>query len=480
MSVKLFKGASKMADGLSVDDYSEVGPEQAPSKTPTLTEQDRIQFKARLPKSEEQYLSLVQQVESGETTWKDIRTRENILTMETALADLTGHMSYGFKEVEAAMNELLNNTITKYRPDLYAAQRYTLTQDGGAKLTKWDSVSIFVYTIELYDATHLQKHVRDVKPEELVIVLEKYLNQKELDVVLALKQFYNPDDGNGFRKTFHKIWEEIEYEHLEVNGAVPTSEPDAKDLASTIENMKRRSMSSEGTKEVISMLKEKLISVEEFVKTDAEWFKDVSTRLRDVDKVRLERVRNMFRWKLNSPENDKSGIINLGDFGAGTSVPNQLYGRMNRALRELEGAFSDVNRLLNTYTPEALGALTTKYDGKFVDDATAVAMKQHKAVTEFSRWKEFFYLVTEALSHLPVDRKHDTCYRGIPIEFKENQYSAGKYFAWPAFSSTSGSRGEALKFAGGGKSGGTLFVVQEQWSGRDVHLFSRFPEEDEV
>eukprot|EP00668_Euglena_longa_P014470 GGOE01018460.1.p1 GENE.GGOE01018460.1~~GGOE01018460.1.p1 ORF type:complete len:717 (-),score=193.20 GGOE01018460.1:193-2112(-) len=90
-----------------------------------------------------------------------------------------------------------------------------------------------------------------------------------------------------------------------------------------------------------------------------------------------------------------------------------------------------------------------------------------------------------ALSKLPTcanaaksDGQHYLIvYRGIDVEVSPALYRPGNTICWPAFSSTSSSVEVAKSFLGG-KSTGTLFIV-EALTARDVSWLSQFPSEAE-
>eukprot|EP00760_Papus_ankaliazontas_P008903 PhM_4_TR13943/c0_g1_i5/m.100696 len=538
--------SNKLADGLGLEDYNEIGPAQAPAKTPMLSTKRRQQLRTRVP-SQARYEELLKQ-KSPSVPW----TADDPLTIESALVRLKPYLCADLPEVEAALDELLYSTIPKYRPDINAAvcfvcdglerdaaaagaHNYTNNanksngddeDDAAAPLTKVDGMALFVYTIELYDAQLLWKHVGDLDRDELYCVLEKSLQQKELDVLIKLQHYYNPSDGDGYRQTFHKIWDDIAFERRDEADPERSMSDDA--IRSEVGRMRSSRMSREGAKDVLKALRDQEVTAEMFLRADDKWMEAVERKLKSSDRERLRRLQKMFIWKAQSGQR-----VNLGDYGAGTSVRNQLYAGMNRALRELEGAYMEEANFIRALSSRAAADTRTnaaeddahgddgdgpdkKDEHRFsqgggggrharrksqfhnnspkkstvvdeaqtslADEAFRVAEKKKLALAQFSVWEELFFLVTEALDKLPKDEAHTTVYRGINIEFPEKQFSAGKYFAWPAFSSTSGTRSEALKFSSGGSggSGGTLFVITGQWNGCDVHLFSRFPEEDEV
>ena len=102
------------------------------------------------------------------------------------------------------------------------------------------------------------------------------------------------------------------------------------------------------------------------------------------------------------------------------------------------------------------------------------AMRDHdRAALEF--WLPLIWHVDQALLALPAYR--GPLYRGIDCRFNESSYKQGLKVCWPAFSSASAQREVAEEFVKGGE--GTLFILQSL-SARAISAFSKYPEEEEV
>eukprot|EP00760_Papus_ankaliazontas_P022180 PhM_4_TR18811/c0_g1_i1/m.89183 len=133
------------------------------------------------------------------------------------------------------------------------------------------------------------------------------------------------------------------------------------------------------------------------------------------------------------------GKICLADFDCGTSHKNQIYGCVNRVMRESdELLFQEGLRV----------------------------------------WAPWIHRFCIALEKIPPSALE--VFRGINIDFDYQKYSPGNFYSWPAFSSTSASKAVGKDFAKkkGGTGRGTLFIAYVS-SARDISIFSKFPEEAE-
>eukprot|EP00759_Apiculatamorpha_spiralis_P056564 PhF_6_TR8260/c0_g1_i1/m.12563 len=148
------------------------------------------------------------------------------------------------------------------------------------------------------------------------------------------------------------------------------------------------------------------------------------------DALSIIRARDMLR---------AAKVVCLADYDCGTNHSNQVYGLMNRTMRETN---DEVFR---------------------------------QAIDTWSPWIQCFNI---ALMKLPPVEKPKEVFRGVNVEFDYDKYSPGNYFFWPAFSSTSASKKVGKQFARGGSGHGTLFIATVN-TGRNISEFSKFPEEEE-
>eukprot|EP00759_Apiculatamorpha_spiralis_P003414 PhF_6_TR11599/c1_g3_i1/m.18785 len=446
--------SGKLSDGL--DQSNEISPEQVPIKSIVLTPMERESFASRADLTDDEYAELCYNRDEKSNPWPTA-TDETPLTVELALLKLAQHVGADHPKVEESIRHLVYHIIPRYKPDLYAARRYMKQPD----FQNIDALSLFVYTIELYDVARLEKTVKKLEPEEFHHVLEKLLKQKDLDIYEKLKAEYHVTEGTSVRLTLHKLWPEIA--HRAKRKGIEDVEANVDQL---VKELVTARISREGMTDFMEAVRNTQLSIDSFL-TSTEW---QSVALRKLKLKDRDRVESIHEYLLSLSERD--GTINLGDFGIGGSVPKQIYGELNRNLRELDALSIEESRMQRVLLREGVRGVKA--------DTMQKLIERRKRFDEgFQPWKEMYFLIERALQRLPTSTSHDTVYRGINVELPERVFKPGKYFAWPAFSSTSCDRKQAQKFSGGGAKG-TLFVVLGQLTGRDVHLFSRFPEEEEV
>eukprot|EP00667_Euglena_gracilis_P021200 EG_transcript_23158 len=94
-------------------------------------------------------------------------------------------------------------------------------------------------------------------------------------------------------------------------------------------------------------------------------------------------------------------------------------------------------------------------------------------------FRDYLHHLSQALSVLPVYA--GTTYRGVDKLMPPHCYALGRTVTWQAFSSTTRSALQTVRFLDrkGRQLHGSVFVLSI-WTGRDIMAFSAFPEEQEV
>jgi len=95
---------------------------------------------------------------------------------------------------------------------------------------------------------------------------------------------------------------------------------------------------------------------------------------------------------------------------------------------------------------------------------------------------DYLYHLQEA--HATLDSFVGRVYRGIKERLNTDSYAPGKTITWQQFSSTSKKQQVAQRFLlrnpSGKKLCGTFFVIDLSSAGKEIAIFSAFPEEEEV
>eukprot|EP00667_Euglena_gracilis_P003713 EG_transcript_3722 len=108
---------------------------------------------------------------------------------------------------------------------------------------------------------------------------------------------------------------------------------------------------------------------------------------------------------------------------------------------------------------------------------------RNQTPAELDFWRPFIFHLDQALARL--GQHEELVYRGVVVSFPPELYLEGKRVVWPAFSSASTEQAVAKDFIRGKQeesapgSAGTLFVLKTSLA-RRVHVYSHFPEEQEV
>eukprot|EP00759_Apiculatamorpha_spiralis_P035972 PhF_6_TR36364/c0_g1_i2/m.53397 len=182
--------SGKMSDGLL--ESNQLAPDEAPAKTVSLTEEE-VQKYTRLVLRDEDYMKELMKPNFFEEAKRKAASETEASTLpfmvETSLLKVAAsYRKDQHHDTAKVIEALVEQTIPRYRPDLYAAHRYCTehVKTGYSKLTKQDAIALFVYTIELTSNEHDKISVKKLNHEDFMRVLEKLLRQKELEVVKKL------------------------------------------------------------------------------------------------------------------------------------------------------------------------------------------------------------------------------------------------------------------------------------------------------